>query len=118
MRISRRSIGGRSWNGRGEAISSSSTFAPQEEFQASHLPFAPLDAARGTAQAAEGAAQGQAGGGLLPRSLLPDGRRGVDLLRRRGYRARRLEDGVAEWRFHGLRWQRKEMGDEDPGRAQ
>jgi rhodanese-related sulfurtransferase len=26
----------------------------------------------------------------------------VELLRRRGYRALRLEDGVAEWRFHGL----------------
>jgi len=75
---------------------------PQEEFLASHLPFArsmPLTELRRRLQ------------GLPKNKPVVAYCRGpfclmageaVALLRRRGYRARRLEDGVAEWRFHGL----------------
>jgi len=75
---------------------------PQEEFQASHLPFArsmPLAELRRRLRD-------------LPKDkpvvaycrgpFCLMAREAVALLRRRGYRARRLEDGVAEWRFHGL----------------
>jgi rhodanese-related sulfurtransferase len=75
---------------------------PEEEFQASHLPFArsmPLAELRRRLKE-------------LPRSkpvvaycrgpfCLMAGE-AVELLRKKGFRAQRLEDGVAEWRSRGL----------------
>ena len=75
---------------------------PSAEFAVAHLPHArslPVDELR---EAPGRAAQGHAGGRLLPWPILPDGQDAVALLRKKGYRAMHLTDGVAEWRARGL----------------
>lgn len=75
---------------------------PEQEFAASHLPFArsiPLEELK---KRLKEVPKDKAVVAYCRGPFCMMARDAVTLLRHRGYRALRLEDGVAEWRAHGL----------------